>query len=969
MTDYSLWKVIKNGNKVLKKTVGIVEQIYEPTYVEEKLDKKNEIKAKETLLMALINKDQLKFHSYQDAKLLMEAIEKRYRGNKESKKVGKTYGIGGYNWSYQAKEEHPTNYALMALTSSESSSNLDSEVDSCSKTCLKAYATLKEQYDNLSPYYKNSQFNLVSYKASLQSVEERLVHYKKNKVVFEEKINNLNLEVRLRDNALVECTKKLKKVEKERDELKLTLEKYQNSSKSLNTLLESQVSDKVKTRLGYKAASPTVENFVNSSKMIENQENVKFRSDKGYHVVPPPYTGNYIPSKLDLIFIDEQVKRNKCYLTNYEDYDGGFVSFRDGKGRISGKGKIKTGTLDFDDVYFCKKLKYNVFSVSQMCDKKNNVLFNDTECLVLSSNFKLLDESQVLLRVPRKDNIYNVDLKSVVPTGGLTYLFAKATTDESNLCHKRLGHINYKTMNKLVKGILVRGLPSKIFENNHGCVACQKGKQHKASYKAKLVNSISKPLHMLHVDLFGPKSVKSLMKNSYCLVITDDFSKFSWTKHINSTNSFNTVSSPVNTARPSFVNTASTSPINAAGTPASTNAFKEHPFERFSPFKNAFSLPHVPIATPINDIGIFGNAYDDEAMEEEVDMNNVVSSYTIPDALLAKFLKDHPKDKVIDDFVIVDYESDPRVPLILGRPFLRTARALINLHGEEMILCDNDIFDLEGGNILIDNLLDLDSTKDPHEKLLNINLLIAKIKSLNDSPSPDHVLKPFSPSLIPVEDIDSFLENSDTSLSYSDNSLPEFETFGNHTEDTNSGKPRVHMPNVLTTHPILMLDSDFISSDNSLPESEIFYFDIKEKNSGSTTIHADISLLDLKCFNFNSKPDLGELTSIVDSGIREDVLSATNVNLPLGDDHSPLFVYVVRIFLSFLTYLVVPPNLLSFGNENTIFDPGISNYHFPSLLLDVSHRCETFMKFNVYPKLFNESPMEILSSTCSPMEQ
>ncbi|GJV96203.1 putative ribonuclease H-like domain-containing protein [Tanacetum coccineum] len=219
---------------------------------------------------------------------------------------------------------------------------------------------------------------------------------------------------------------------------------------------------------------------------------------------------------------------NKCYLTKYEDYDGGFVSFGDGKGRISGKGKIKTSTLDFDNVYFCKELKYNLFSVSQICDKKNNVLFTDTECLVLSSDFKLLDESQVLLRVPRKDNIYSVDLKSVVPTKGLTCLFAKATIDESNLWHRRLGHINLKNMNKLVRRNLVRGLPSKIFENNHSCVACLKGKQHKASCKTKPVNSISRPLHMLHMDIFGPTNVKSLMKKSYCLVVTDDFSRFSW---------------------------------------------------------------------------------------------------------------------------------------------------------------------------------------------------------------------------------------------------------------------------------------------------------------------------------------------------------------------------------------------------------------------------------------------------------
>ncbi|GJY43022.1 putative ribonuclease H-like domain-containing protein [Tanacetum coccineum] len=132
---------------------------------------------------------------------------------------------------------------------------------------------------------------------------------------------------------------------------------------------------------------------------------------------------------------------NKFYLTECEDYDGGFVSFGDGKGRISGKGKIKTGTLDFENIYFYKELKYNLFSVSPICDKKNNVLFTDTECLILSFDFKLLDESQVLLRVLRKDNIYSVDLKSVVPTKGLTCLFAKATIDESKLWHRKLASL------------------------------------------------------------------------------------------------------------------------------------------------------------------------------------------------------------------------------------------------------------------------------------------------------------------------------------------------------------------------------------------------------------------------------------------------------------------------------------------------------------------------------------------------
>ncbi|GJT05602.1 putative ribonuclease H-like domain-containing protein [Tanacetum coccineum] len=103
-----------------------------------------------------------------------------------------------------------------------------------------------------------------------------------------------------------------------------------------------------------------------------------------------------------------------------------------------------------------------------------------------------------------------------------------ATSDESKLWHRRLGHLNFKTMNKLVKGNLVRGLPSKLFENDQTCVACQKGKQHRASCKSKTENSISLPLHLLHMDLFGPTFVKSLMKKMYCLVVTDDYSRFTW---------------------------------------------------------------------------------------------------------------------------------------------------------------------------------------------------------------------------------------------------------------------------------------------------------------------------------------------------------------------------------------------------------------------------------------------------------
>ncbi|GKD33123.1 hypothetical protein Tco_1248632 [Tanacetum coccineum] len=106
----------------------------------------------------------------------------------------------------------------------------------------------------------------------------------------------------------------------------------------------------------------------------------------------------------------------RSYLTDYEDIDGGFVAFGGNSkgGKITRKGKIRTGKLNIKDVYFVKELKFNLFILSQMCDKKNSVLFTDTECIVLSLDFKLTDESHVLLKVPRKDNIYSIDLKNVV---------------------------------------------------------------------------------------------------------------------------------------------------------------------------------------------------------------------------------------------------------------------------------------------------------------------------------------------------------------------------------------------------------------------------------------------------------------------------------------------------------------------------------------------------------------------------
>ncbi|KAJ9545903.1 hypothetical protein OSB04_025610 [Centaurea solstitialis] len=216
-------------------------------------------------------------------------------------------------------------------------------------------------------------------------------------------------------------------------------------------------------------------------------------------------------------------------LEDFKKFEGGHVAFGDNPtgGKISGKGKVSKGKMTFDDVYYVEQLRYNLLSVSQVCDKKFGVFFTDTVCLILAPGFKI-DESQVMLRTPRKYNVYCLDIEDASSLSSLNCLFSKASVSESSLWHRRMCHMNFKNMNLLVKNNLVRGLPAKEFSSDDHCVACLKGKQHKNSHKSKEVNTISSPLQLLHMDLFGPTNVMSIGKKSYCLVIVDDYSRFTW---------------------------------------------------------------------------------------------------------------------------------------------------------------------------------------------------------------------------------------------------------------------------------------------------------------------------------------------------------------------------------------------------------------------------------------------------------
>nr|GEZ52395.1 ribonuclease H-like domain-containing protein [Tanacetum cinerariifolium] len=753
--------------------------------------------------------------------------------------------IGSYDWSYQAEEE-PANFALMDFSSSS--------------------------FDN---------------ETGLEFVEARLLVYKQNESVFEENIKMLNIEVQLRDTALVTLRQKLEKAEQERDDLKLKLEKFQTSSKNLTYLLASQTNEKTRFQPagGYHAVpplytgtfippkpylvfhtaptavetdhlafnvqlSPTkseqdlshttrpsapiiedwlsdfeneskpkapqfVPNFAQSSKHVKSprhsvqpiettiptvtpvQPSPKSTSsgqrrnrkacfvcksvdhlikecdfhaekmakptqrnhaNKGHHkqyallthlkpqkhMVPtvvltqskpisntpvrpvsaaqPNITvirprcahhvapvvsaaqgkqgtwGNSQQALQDKGVIDSGCSRhmtgNMSYLSEFEELNRGYVAFGGNPkgGKIAGKGKIKTGKLDLDDVYFAKELNFNLLSVSQMCDKKNSVLFTDTECLVLSLDFKLPDENQVLLRVPRENNMYNVNLKNIVPSGDLTCLFAKATIDESNLWHRRLGHINFKTINKLVKGNLVRGLPTKVIENDNTCVACKFQEKVDEGFLVGYsvcstgptwlfdIDSLTRTMNYQPVtagnqtnsdaafdgkehDFDAKKHESVVILSSSCgaqSMEQDDKTKkedkgkshvesFTGYRDLNAkfedcydnrSNKVHASSSIVPTVGQNYLN--STNTFSAAG-PSNTDV---SPTYGKSSFIDASQLPDDPDMPGLEDITY---SADEDVVGAEADFNNLESSILVSPIPITRIHKDHPVSQIIGD--------------------------------------------------------------------------------------------------------------------------------------------------------------------------------------------------------------------------------------------------------------------------------------------------------------------------------
>ncbi|GJT76833.1 putative ribonuclease H-like domain-containing protein [Tanacetum coccineum] len=548
MTDYSLWEVILSGST--------------------------------------------KVPLYKDAKLLMEAIEKRYGGNKESKKVQRTLLKQQYeNFAGSSsktmdqtfdrnKEEietinlddlynnlkiyepeltgssstsqNPQNVAFVSFNSTNNHINSSThEVDntafgvSAAHTqsnptsgdnlsdvviCMRArkyyqrtgkkitingsdtvgydkskliligalwqkrnFEALKTQLDNLRVEFNKSEFNIATYKRGLTSVEEQLIFYKKNEVMFCDQISVLKRDASFKDLETNALKIEIEKLKNENESNQIKIDKFENASKCLDKLIGSQISNNSRKGMGYNAvpppptglfAPPTIDllNSNTSNKVKKTPDTLLVKelvSKKGKQTVFPtkiefvkqqdktarkPVKPNSAvvnavrdnqanaikasaclgnPPTDDQGYMDSGCSRhmtgNISYLLDFQEFNGGYVTFggRANRGKITSKGTLKTCKLDFQDVFFVKELKFNLFSISHICDKKNCVLFTDIACYVLSPDFKLPDASLILLEIPRKNNMYSVDMKNIVPKESLTCLVAKATLDESMLWHRR----------------------------------------------------------------------------------------------------------------------------------------------------------------------------------------------------------------------------------------------------------------------------------------------------------------------------------------------------------------------------------------------------------------------------------------------------------------------------------------------------------------------------------------------------
>nr|GEX64076.1 putative ribonuclease H-like domain-containing protein [Tanacetum cinerariifolium] len=1064
-------------------------------------------------------------------------IESYKQGPKEEESAPKALmAIDGnaWDWSYMANEEEnhalvaddeaPIEFALMAKSSLCSENEIYDD-SFCSKSCRKNTDSLNTKISKLNGELSDSDNTLYHYKLGLSQVKAILVEFKKQEIIFCEKIRGLEIDVEFKNNKIEYLMNELEQVKKEKEGLDSKLTGFESASKDLDTLLASQRTDKNKEGLGYSAVPPhptqvysfpkkdmswirlfefaddTITNYSRPSPSIES--NISDPQNSNSFVFEHRESSSSIMSKPMIKFVKaadsptviktnkvkttrkssvkyaemyrntskspkvrgKAVKASACwiwrpkqnttekglnyngvsltfkkyqyidtqgilkhmtgnisYLSEYEPYDGGYVSFGQGGDKITGKGIIKTASVD-ESMLWHRRLGH--------------------------LNFKTMNK---LVR------------------------------------HRRLGHLNFKTMNKLVRHNLVKGLPSKCFENDHTCVSCLKGKQHKASCKTKLVNSVSKPLYTLHMDLFGPASVNSLNHKWYCLVVTVDFTRFTWTfflrtkdetsgilknfiteienlknlkvkiircdnggefknKEMNeiytkkgTKREFNNARTPhqnrvterrnrtlIEAARTMLADaklpvTFWAKAVNTAyhlgkfdakgdecyfiGYSMSSKASRDVASQGVK--KDVSSLRYIALPNWFHEAHMESSNSDaQDACNADVSKSSGISNPTatskilaadqmetltvesviptvslpIPTACLDISPKTSSDSKLISKEVKENQEKDK----IGSKPDKNGKRgeAKKSLKQLQWIkeekpnpkirtkTAKNCGIDLRDGICPLCNSMNSctydptpnsfdcppDSYHSPHPTYETYSYDSYGNDSqfgydcqpqfpLNYDMGDEHL------DTIPEKESDEFIKSCVETLVPNPS---EFEDESN--DDESSHEEVIHEISFKTySNPLFDLDEEITSSEfNPIHNedldstSENDHFDTKSYLLESLLNHDESIPLGIDCDNSDSEGDTLSLERLLHDDL-----------IPLLDTRDFDFSNVVRVFLPFFTYLVTSVILLSFGSEDIIFDPGISNYH--SLEPGVSHRSGTFMKFN-------ESPMEILSSTCSPMDQ
>nr|GFA64695.1 retrovirus-related Pol polyprotein from transposon TNT 1-94 [Tanacetum cinerariifolium] len=189
---------------------------------------------------------------------------------------------------------------------------------------------------------------------------------------------------------------------------------------------------------------------------------------------------------------------------------------------ILGYGDLVQGAVTIKRVYYVEGLNHNLFFVGQFCDAGLEVAFRKSTCYIhdLQGNDLLTGSSG--------SDLYSITLQDTTSLNPIC-LMAKATPSQAWLWHRRLSHLNFDTINLLIKNNIVVGLPKLKFVKDHLCSSCELGKAKRKFFHSKTTPSSKRRLQLLHMDLCGPMRVASINGKIYVLVIVDDYSRYTWT--------------------------------------------------------------------------------------------------------------------------------------------------------------------------------------------------------------------------------------------------------------------------------------------------------------------------------------------------------------------------------------------------------------------------------------------------------